>query len=71
MLRMRLYRDESGLVVAVETDAEKTPGEIINRFQKEHLNKKKCWNGITLTTSTKNVHINLLQQTHNKGIDLR
>lgn len=44
MLRMRLYRDESGLVVAVETDAEKTPGEIINRFQKEHLNKMLEWN---------------------------
>lgn len=74
MLRMRLYRDESGLVVAGEnTDAgKKTSGEILNRFIDEHLNQKMLeWNGIPLTTSTKHVHINLLQQTHHKGIDLR
>lgn len=37
MLRMRLYRDESGLVVAEETDQEKRTREL-TMFQNEHLN---------------------------------
>lgn len=82
-LRMRLNRDERGLVVAEERDAEKKIRQNLNiinhvRFSKlsvlryfntSHHHSALCRNA--LTSSTKNVHVDLLQQTHHKSVDLR
>lgn len=79
MLRMRLNRDERGLVVAVEQVTQREyQAEPKHKYIVEFLNRQ-FQDAITvsqvlhlvLTSSTKNVHVDLLQQTHHKSIDLR
>lgn len=66
MLRKRLKRDESGLVVAEGGKKQSV---------KTHTVFSGCFKLLlpfrAPTGSPENVHVNLLQQTHDKSIDLR
>lgn len=67
MLRVRLNRDESGLVVAEEEVKKKKKED----SQKIYLSAKQVRSICTPTSSTEHMHVDLLQQTHDKSIDLR
>lgn len=69
MLRMRLNRDESGLVVAKW--GEGGGGTVRQDTKDAHGCFKLMLPFRAPTGSTENVHVNLLQQTHHKSIDLR
>lgn len=77
MLRMRLNRDERGLVVAEERETERvryninTKGPCAITLISHKVTSSSCLCRHVLTGSTKNVHVDLLQQTHHKSIDLR